>query len=131
MTTNIYTRLGSLQDVFYPNGVHAAYQYDAMNRLTNLTTTGSASVLLSQYQYVPNVNGWLQTATEILRQVNGTYATNQLAWGYDNLGRLTNEASSSTLAALNFTNKYVYDLAGNRLWKTNVVGVVIDRKSVV
>ena len=32
--------------------------------------------------------------------------------------------SSSTLATLNFTNKYVYDLAGNRLWKTNVVGAV-------
>jgi RHS repeat-associated protein len=37
---------------------------------------------------------------------------------------LTNEAGSSTLTALNFTNKYVYDLAGNRLWKTNVVGAV-------
>lgn len=80
---------------------------------------------LSQYQYVPNANGWRQAATEILRQVNGTYVTNQLVWGYDNLGRLTNEASSSTLAALNFTNKYVYDLAGNRLWKTNVVGAVM------
>jgi YD repeat-containing protein len=79
---------------------------------------------LSQYQYVPNANGWRQTATEVLRQVNGTYVTNQLAWGYDNLGRLTNEASSSTLAALNYTNKYVYDLTGNRLWKTNVVGSV-------
>jgi hypothetical protein len=34
------------------------------------------------------------------------------------------EASSSTVTALNFTNSYVYDLAGNRLWKTNVVGAV-------
>jgi hypothetical protein len=68
--------------------------------------------------------GWRQAATEILRQVNGTCVTNQLAWGYDNLGRLTNEAISSTLTALNFTNKYMYDLAGNRLWKTNVVGAV-------
>jgi hypothetical protein len=25
---------------------------------------------------VPNANGWRQTATEILRQVNGTYVTN-------------------------------------------------------
>jgi RHS repeat-associated protein len=124
VTTNTYTRLGSLQDMFYPNGVHAAYQYDMMNRLTNLTCTSSASVLLSQYQYVPNANSWRLAATEVLRQVNGTYVTNQLAWGYDNLGRLTNEASSSTLAALNYTNKYVYDLAGNRLWKTNVVGAV-------
>ena len=69
-------------------------------------------------------NGNRQSATEVLRQVNGTYATNWLAWGYDNLGRLTNEASSSTLTALNYTNKYVYDLAGNRLWKTNILGAV-------
>ena len=40
-------------------------------------------------------NGNRQSATEVLRQVNGTYAMNWLAWGYDNLGRLTNEASSS------------------------------------
>jgi RHS repeat-associated protein len=59
-----------------------------------------------------------------LRQVNGANATNRLAWGYDNLGRLTNEMSSSTLAALNFTNKYVYNLVGNRLWQTNIAGAV-------
>ena len=90
-----------------------------MNRLTNLTYTSSSSVLLAKYSYAANADGWRLAATEVLRQVNGTYATNQLAWGYDNLGRLTNEASSSTLTALNYTNKYVYDLAGNRLWKTN------------
>jgi RHS repeat-associated protein len=124
VTTNTYTKLGSLQDVFYPNGVHAAYQYDVMNRLTNLTSTSSGSVQLSQYRYVPNANGWRLAATEILRQVSGSYVTNQLAWGYDNLGRLTSEASSSTLAVLNFTNKYVFDLAGNRLWKTNMTGAI-------
>jgi RHS repeat-associated protein len=95
------------------------------NLLHATTVSKLKPIGLSQYQYVPNANGWRQAATEILRQVNGTYVTNQLAWGYDNLGRLTNEASSSTLAALNFTNKYVYDLAGNRLWKTNIVGAVI------
>jgi len=94
------------------------------NLLHATTVSKLKPIGLAQYRYVPNANGWRQTATEILRQVNGTYVTNQLAWGYDNLGRLTNEASSSTLGALNFTNKYVYDLAGNRLWKTNVVGAV-------
>ena len=119
VATNTYTKLGSLQDVFYPNGVHAAWQYDVMNRLTNLTYTSSGGTALAQYSYVPNANGWRQSSTEILRQVNGTYVTNQLTWGYDNLGRLTREASSSTSAALNYTNNYVFDLAGNRLWQTN------------
>jgi RHS repeat-associated protein len=122
VTTNGYTALGSLQDVYYPNGVHAAYQYDLMNRLTNLTYITGSSVLLAQYVYAPNTNGQWRTATEIQRQVNGTYLTNQLAWGYDNLGRLTNEACGSTLAALNYTNRYVYNLVGNRLWQTNLAG---------
>jgi hypothetical protein len=42
--------------------------------------------------------------------------------GYDNLGRLTNEACGSTLAALNYTSQYVYNLVGNRLWQTNLAG---------
>jgi len=123
VTANNYTKLGSLQDVYYPNGVHAAYQYDGlMNGLTNLTYTGSSSVLLAQYQYASNTNGQWKVATEIQRQVNGTYATNQLGWFYDNLGRLTNEACGSTLPGLSYTNKYVYSLVGNRLWLTNIVG---------
>ena len=124
VTTNAYTALGSLQDVYYPNGVHALYQYDVMNRLTNLVYTTGGGTLLAQYSYISNTNGQWKAAAETLRQVNATYVTNTLGWFYDNLGRLTNETCSSTLAALNYTNKYVYDLAGNRLWMTNVAGSV-------
>lgn len=126
-TTNYYTALSGLQDVYYPNGVHARYQYDGlMNRLTNLTYM-SSSVSLAQYQYVSGTNGKWNSATEIQRQANGTYVTNLLGWFYDNLGRLTNEACSSTLTALNYTNQYVYDLVGNRLWQTNqsVAGIAV------
>ncbi len=84
---------------------------------------------LAKYGYAANGTAGGRLSTEVLRQVNGTYATNQLAWANDNLGRLTNEVSSSTLTALNFTNKYVYDLAGNRLWKTNIVGAVTTATS--
>lgn len=125
-TTNTYTALGSLQDVYYPNGVHALHQYDRMSRLTNLTYTSSGSVLLAQYTYAPNTNGQWKSATEIVRQGNGTYVTNQLAWHYDNLGRLTNETSSSTLSALSYTNRYVLSLVGNRLWQTNIFGGVTE-----
>jgi YD repeat-containing protein len=114
VTTNTYTALGSLQDVYYPNGIHASYQYDGlMNRLTNLTYTSGSSVLLAQYSYLPNTNGQWKRAVEIQQQVGGTYATNQLGWYYDNLGRLTNETCGSTLATLNYTNRYVYNLVGN------------------
>jgi hypothetical protein len=95
-----------------------------MNRLTNLIYTAGSGTLLAQYSYASNTNGQWKTATEIQRQVGGTYATNWLAWGYDNLGRLTNEMCSSTLAALNYTNWHVYSLVGNRLWATNIAGRV-------
>jgi RHS repeat-associated protein len=118
VTTNTYTALGSLEHVYYPNGAQASYQYNLLNRLTNLVYTGNGQ-LLAQYKYVVNAAGQQEAATEIQKQDGGGYATNQLGWFYDNLGRLTNETSSSTLSGLNYTNCYIYDLAGNRLWLTN------------
>jgi hypothetical protein len=106
--------------------VQAHYEYDALNRLTNVVHTGSGNLLLSRFSYGLHTNGWRQTATEIQRQVNGTYVTNQFGWGCDNLGRLTNETCGSALGGLNYTNSYVHDLAGNRLWKTNVMAGVTE-----
>ena len=125
VTINTYTALGSLQDVYYPNGVHAYYQYDVMNRLTSLAYTNSGGTMLAQYIYAPNTNGQWKTATEVQRQSDGTYSTSQFVWSYDNLGRLTNETCSSTLTGLSYTNRYVYNLVGNRLWLTSIVGAVI------
>jgi hypothetical protein len=115
----------SLQDVYYPNGVHALYQYDVMNRLTNLVYAKSNGALLAQYSYVPNTNGQWISATEVQLKDGGGYSTNQFGWHYDNLGRLTNETCSSTLTGLSYTNRYVYNLVGNRLWLTSIVGAVI------
>ena len=122
VTTNGYTALGSLQDVYYPNGVHALYQYDVMNRLTNLVYTSGSGQLLAQYIYAPNTNGQWKTAKEIQWQSGASFSTNQFAWFYDNVGRLTNETCSSTASGLNYTNRYVFDLLGNRLWQTNILG---------
>jgi len=122
VTTNTYTALGSLQDVYYPNGVHALYQYDLMNRLTNLVYTSGSGQLMAQYIYASNTNGQWKTATEIQWQSGTSFSTNQVAWFYDNLGRLTNETCSSTATGLSYTNRYVFNLLGNRLWQTNIVG---------
>jgi RHS repeat-associated protein len=117
VTTNTYTRLGSLQNVYFPNGTWTVYQYDGMNRLTNLTYTSSASVLLGQYSYKADAAGRRTNAVEILRQENGLYLTNTLTWQYDNLSRLTNEALICSTPSASYTNSYSYDLAGNRLSK--------------
>lgn len=122
VTTNDYTALGSLQDIYYPDGIHALYQYDVMNRLTNLVYTNGSGQLLAQYHYAPNTNGQWKTATEIQWQSGTNFSTNQLAWFYDNLGRLFKETCGSTALGLSFTNQYVFDLLGNRLWETNVLG---------
>jgi RHS repeat-associated protein len=37
---------------------------------------------------------------------------------------LANLLHATPVSRLNFTNKYIYDLAGNRLWKTNIAGAV-------
>ena len=119
VTTNTYTALGSLQDVYYPNGVHAAYQYDVMNRLTNVVNYNNVGGILSRYQYAMGTNGVVKAVTEIRLESGGNYSTNQIAYTYDNLNRLVREASVSLLSEANYTNNYVYDLAGNLLWRTN------------
>jgi RHS repeat-associated protein len=125
VTTNYYNELSKLADVFYPNGIHAMYRYDGvMNCLTNVSYATSNNVLLAQYQYSAKVNGQWNTVNEALLQTNGTYVTNRLVWYYDNAGRLTNEGCSSTLSALSYTNLYVYNLVGNRLWTTNIANAV-------
>jgi YD repeat-containing protein len=119
VTTNNYTALGSLQDVYYPNGVHAAYQYDLMNRVTNVVNYDNVGSILSCYQYAMGTNGVVKAVTETRLESGGTYSANQIAYAYDNLGRLVKEASVSLLSEANYTNSYVYDLTGNLLWRTN------------
>ncbi|HVU09389.1 MAG TPA: LamG-like jellyroll fold domain-containing protein [Verrucomicrobiae bacterium] len=119
VTTNDYTALGSLQDVYYPSGVYAAYQYDVMNRLTNLIYQ-LGTINLATYSYQADAAGRRTNAVEILRQENGSYLTNTLAWQYDNLNRLTNEALICSVSSAGYTNSYAYDLAGNRLGKVHV-----------
>lgn len=120
VTRHTYTRLGSLENVHFPNGTRTFHQYDALNRLTNVVHYDSSNQVLGRYEYTVAADGRRLAATETRLESGGGYSTTQIAWTYDNLRRLVREASSSTAAALNFTNSYVYDLAGNRLWKTNV-----------
>jgi RHS repeat-associated protein len=103
----------------FPNGTWTVYQYDGMNHLTNEVHYSGASQILAQYQYTVASDGTRLASTETRQESGGGYSTTQIAWTNDALHRLMREASSSTVTALNFTNSYVYDLAGNRLWKTN------------
>jgi hypothetical protein len=96
---------------------------DVLNHLTNLVHYSSADELLAQYQYTVASDGQRQAAMETRRESDGGYSTNWLVWSYDGLQRLTNEMCCSTVSALNCSNHFIYDLAGNR--KTNWFGPLI------
>jgi RHS repeat-associated protein len=60
--------------------------------------------------------------TEQQLEVGGSTSTTTKTWTYDNLTRLTGEAVVSSISANSYTDTYSYDLVGNRLSKTDVVG---------
>ena len=124
VTTNTYTALGNLQNVYFPNGTRTVYQYDVMNHLTNEVHYKGASQVLASYQYTVASDGQRLASAEARLESGGNYSTNWITWSNDALHRLVKEASSSTIASLKLTNSYVYDLAGNRLWRTNSVRLV-------
>jgi RHS repeat-associated protein len=122
-TIYTYTDLGSRETVTFPNGIVSTNQYDALNRITNLThKVGTTN--LATYTYILHPTGRRTNAVEVLRQEDGTYITNTLTWAYDGMYRLTNETVASTCSALSYTNSYQYDLVGNRFTKVNCQGAI-------
>ena len=104
---------GNLQTLKYPNGVTNLYQYDALNRLINLTWKLSTSTLGSFY-YQLSASGNRTGLTETLNGTNRTYS-----WGYDNLYRLTNETLA--VSAPTGTIGYAFDGVGNRTGRASTV----------
>jgi RHS repeat-associated protein len=94
----------------YGNGVTNAYQYDSLNRLTNLVWQyGSAA--RARFAYQLDLTGNRTNSSEI---VNGTNQVN--VWSFDNIYRLTNEVAGA-LGRLS----YQYDPVGNRTSRTSTV----------
>jgi RHS repeat-associated protein len=126
ITTYTYTKVGSRSTVSLPNGVVTTYQYDELNRLTNLTHVAT-NTLLASYSYQLHATGRRTGATEILKtEDSGTsYITNTLAWGYDQMYRLTNEVSISSSTLGTYTNQYQYDKVGNRFSKVKYLNGTI------
>jgi RHS repeat-associated protein len=121
--TYVYTPVGNIDHITYPNGTETDYGYNTLNRLTSVTNkvTASGSVL-SSYSYTLNADGLRTGVTEQQLEVGGSTSTTTKTWTYDNLLRLTGEAVVSSISANSYTDTYSYDLVGNRVSKTHVVG---------
>ena len=150
-SSTLYDAVGGTSTTNLPNTV---YSYDFGGRLE--TTLDSATGITTRYTYKPNTNyvnqetvtsnlspvtlavytytyrndGLKTGAVEYTLNSDGSSDTVTLSWTYDGLDRLTSETSSDTagVAALNYTNAYVYDLNSNRVQETikNVAGTVTD-----
>ena len=89
-------------------GLVAEYQYDIMDRPTNIVWRAPGDGVLASFRYAYNALGMI---TDHARTVGAT--STEIAYGYDDLDRLASETESTGVS-----RTYGYDLAGNRLSKT-------------
>ena len=104
-----YDANGNRDALSYPNGTATSYNYDDLNRLTNLTTTGPSGTIQSYNFTLGPAGNRIQ-----IDEADGT----KRAFDYDNLYRLTFETVTDTLSALVYENSFVHDDAGNRSSQT-------------
>ncbi|NLE42978.1 MAG: RHS repeat-associated core domain-containing protein [Lentisphaerae bacterium] len=99
---------GYVSAVTNTGGLVSEYQYDIMDRPTNIVWRKSNGSTLARFGYAYNAVGMI---TDHARTVGAT--STATAYGYDDLDRLASETESTGAS-----RTYGYDLAGNRLSKT-------------
>ncbi|QDU42481.1 tRNA(Glu)-specific nuclease WapA precursor [Symmachiella dynata] len=132
VTTYSYDLVGNLSRVDYANGMITTYEYDALNRLDVMTHYSPDETpenladndKLAEYDYTVRADGRRTAVTEKYWE-SGTAYTTDIAWTYDNLGRLVEEDYDSHNNDLDYTTTFTYDLVGNRLSK--VIDGIVDK----
>jgi RHS repeat-associated protein len=100
-----YDDNGNRTSLAYPNGTSTAYAYDALDRLTDLTTAGPGGTIQS-YRFTLGPAGnrvKIEEQAGVVRE-----------YGYDDLYRLTREKVSN-VSGLVYEKTFSYDPVGNRL----------------
>jgi len=110
-TTYTYDPDGDLQTTTLPNGVLTTATYNALDRLTRLTSTKNASTLADYNSTLLGAAGERKQVVEL--------SGRQVDYGYDNAYRLTSETISvaTPAGAIGAT----YDHTGDRLSRTSTV----------
>jgi RHS repeat-associated protein len=107
-----YDAVGNRDSVLNANGTSVGYQYDNLNRLTNLTNYAPDRSVISSYSYELNDAG-IRTAVV---EADGS----RVDYSYDNGYKLTGETRTGTHQ---YAISYTYDPVGNRL--TQIRGGII------
>lgn len=113
VTTYDYTKIGSRASVVLPNGVTTNYQYDNLNRLTQLIHEKDG-VPIASYSYELLPTGRRAAVTEVTPE-----GSSEIHYTYDNLYRLTKEVRTGVKS---FEASYAYDINSNRTQKV-IAGV--------
>jgi RHS repeat-associated protein len=129
-TSYTYDDVGNLRSYTHPNGVSSLYEYDSLNRLTNLKTSKLLTEIAG-YAYQVNTSGHRTNAAEQLfsSSLNAYPSTINRTYTYDSIYQLQSEAVTglSTSPAL---ITYNYDEVGNRLSRTsNIPSIVTGTNS--
>ena len=110
-TTYSYDNASNVATVKIPNGLTSTFTYDALNRLTELSTPPVAD-----YKYTLGLTGNRTSATELSGRA--------LQWSYDNIYRLTGETIAGDPAnngGDNGSATYTLDPVGNRTSATSTL----------
>jgi RHS repeat-associated protein len=110
-TTYSYDDASNVATVKIPNGLTSTFTYDALNRLTELSTSTSP---ITDYKYTLGATGIRTNATE--------QSGRAIQWSYDNIYRLNGETITGDPANNNGDNgsaSYTLDPVGNRTAETS------------
>src|SRR5581483_10722211 len=113
--TYTYDSVGNLQSFAYPNGVATNYNYDTLNRLTQVGAVAQSTTIAS-YTYTLGSAGNRLTVAEL--------SGRNVVYGYDSLYRLTSEAITADPHGKNGTVAYTYDAVGNRQQMTSTLNPI-------
>ena len=122
VTTYGYDADGNLDWTEQSNGITSDYQYDELNRLTELDhfidtnhdhAFESGETLIAKYHYELDADGNRTQDTETDDQGR----TSIFYWGYDAENRLTSEVMDSYDDGQDYIARYAFDLSSNRMSK--------------
>ena len=112
--TYSYNPVGSRESLTYANDNYARYQYDALNRLKDVSNyqDGTKTTTLSSFAYSHYADGMRRSLDETIKYQDASTESRTITYTYDELNRL--QVEQALAGTDGYTVNYDYDLVGNR-----------------